>query len=146
MKPASSPSSVAWAGAGFTVGHDRAVGLRLALEAHLLFANASEAQVATMRYDFGRSGAAWAETLRAASQACAAAERDELADDLGRWMAGAVDQLGPHVLVDPEAREVARRCITWHGQRLAATRDEVGARAALDALRLLESIAAEDPV
>lgn len=119
--------------------------LRLSLEAHALFAHASEAGVPAMRYDIGRWGPVWAEVARRASQACHAAGRSAAAVDLARWMVGAVEALGPHVVVDGAARATARRCLTWHGQLSAATGDEPAARAALDALDALAALPPDTP-
>jgi hypothetical protein len=124
---------------------DLAVLLRLSLEAHAMFARASEARVPSMRYDAGRWGAAWADLARRASQACHTAGLADLALDFGEWMGGAVNLLGPHILVDPEARATARQCTIWQGQHMAAIGDEAGARVAREALTVLDSLDAGPP-
>jgi hypothetical protein len=131
------------AGTGVDADEGLAVALRLWLEAHALFANASEAGVPAMRYDAGRWSTSWADMAGRASQAChAAGGLDGLAVDLGRWMAGALQAITPFVVVDEQVRAVARRCTIWQGRLMAAVGDEAEARAALEALDFLDGLGA----
>jgi tetratricopeptide (TPR) repeat protein len=127
------------------VTDDLAVLLRLSLEAHALLAHASESRDLSMRYNAGPWGAAWADLACRASQASHAAGLAELADDFGQWMAGALHLLGPHVLIDPEARATARRCTIWQGRYSAATGNEEGARMARETLDHLDTLDAAPP-
>ena len=117
-----------------------AMALRLALEAHALFAGASEARTAATRYTFGSWGPPWAEMLLAVSDMCFRAGREREALDLASWMAGVVDGLAPHVIGDPATLATARRCVTWLGQLMGATGQEDRAREAREALATLDRL------
>jgi len=117
-----------------------AAALRLALEAHTLFAGASEARTSSTRYTFGQWGPPWAEVLRAVSEMCFRAGHEAEALDLASWMAGVVDGLAPHVVAEPGALATARRCVTWLGQLMAATGQEQRATEAQEALATLDRL------
>ncbi|GAB2821826.1 hypothetical protein GCM10022221_19880 [Actinocorallia aurea] len=81
---------------------DVANGVRLGLEAHYLFAYASEARDPDLRYGFATRGAVWARVLLALTLALRSAD-PALAGDLVSWGRAVVGQLPP---TGPEISEV----------------------------------------
>jgi tetratricopeptide (TPR) repeat protein len=63
----------------------KADGLRIGLEAHYLYAAASEQQVPEMRYRFAESGPTWLSVLRACSSAFRQRAEPAMAADLESW-------------------------------------------------------------
>jgi hypothetical protein len=119
---------------------DRAAGLRLGLEAHVLYAHESERQSPQMRYNMGEHGPPWARTLLLCSQVCQRQELPELALDLASWMGGVVNALTPFALVDAETRTLMRNCLTWHVELLPESGDAKAADNATQALRGLDRL------
>jgi len=126
------------------VRDDPAAARRLALEAHALFAHASAAQVTAMRHE-GRWTRDWVHLTSRASAAAYAEARVELAVDWARWLSGAVDALGPHVIVDATIRAAALRAVAWYGRLMGLVGNEAEARAAAAGLQHLASLDQRDP-
>lgn len=122
------------------IGGDPAAGLRLGLEAHVLYAIESEAQTPQMRHDFAAHGPRWARTLLLCSRAAAQHDLPDLALDLAAWMGGAVEQLAPFAIIDPEIRALARDCLAWHVELLRGSGETEGAAQAAEALRAVEGL------
>jgi hypothetical protein len=121
---------------------DPAAGLRLGLEAHVLYAHQSELQTLEMRYTMGEHGPAWARTLLLCSRAAEDTGRRDLALDLASWMGGTVDALVPFAFVDPDVFALLRACLAWHADLLRRSGDTAAAE---NAERALESVEAVRP-
>lgn len=128
------------AGTAAVMANDRAAGLRLGLEAHVLYAHQSERQTPEMRYNMGEHGPPWARTLLLCSQACERHDLRDLARDLASWMGGVVNSLVPFALVDTETRSLLRTCLTWHVELLNKSGDAEAAANAAQALQGIEGI------
>jgi len=115
----------------------QADGIRLALEAHYLYAAASSRQVPGMRQQLADFGPAWARALLACSAAFEQRGELRMALDLASWAAGTAAQLAPLTALDPRLAPLARDCIALHAAMMRATGDPQGAEAALAALRQL---------
>jgi tetratricopeptide (TPR) repeat protein len=124
------------------IAADLAAGLRLALEAHVLFVGASRTRAANPRYPFDRLGPEWLAMLDTCSQACETAGQRELALDLARWMGVVGRRLGPRLGADPVLRDRVRWGLTWQAGLLHASGDAAGARQVAAAARALPNTAA----
>lgn len=113
--------------AGAALDREPGVGLRLGLEAHVLYAHGSAAQLPAMRYDLGTHGPAWARMLLACSRTCEAHGRRELALDLAAWLGGVAQQLVPFAVLDEGTRALAREAVAWHAELLERAGDADGA-------------------
>jgi hypothetical protein len=122
------------------IADDPVAGLRLGLEAHVLYASLSEAQTSEMRYDFAAHGPHWARTLLLCSRAAAQHDLRDLALDLAAWMGGAAEGLAPFVVIDTETRSLARDCLAWHAEILESSGEIDGANRAAQALRALDEM------
>lgn len=127
-------------GAAAVMDNDPAAGLRLGLEAHVLYAHQSERQTMEMRYKMGDHGPSWARTLLLCSQTCERHDLRDLALDLAAWMGGVVNALAPFAIVDPEIRSLIRTCLTWHIELLHKSGDTEAAARAAQALQGVESL------
>ncbi len=112
-------------------------GIRLALEAHYLYAAASSRQVPAMRHQFADFGPAWARALLTYSAVFERRAEMRMALDLASWAAGVAAQLVPLTALDLGLAPLARDCIEQHAAMLRATGDPQGADAALATLRQL---------
>lgn len=77
----------------------------LALEAHFLFAVASQEQVPDLRHRFGAYGSDWARVLLWLTRSLQG-EDAALAADLTGWLRGVLLQLQPYSLIDAEVQAV----------------------------------------
>jgi hypothetical protein len=112
------------------VEREPGIGLRLGLEAHVLYAHGSEARLPEMRHNLGRHGPPWARVLLASSRTCEAHGSRDLALDLAAWLGGVAQQLVPFAIIDDVARTVAREGVGWHAELLDRSGDpEAAARA-----------------
>ena len=127
------------AGCAAVADDDPAAALRIGLEAHVLYAGASEAQTPPMRYDFASHGQLWARTLLLCSRAAAQHDMPDLALDLASWMGGAVEGLVPVALI-PETRSLACECLAWHAELLQSHGKTDGANQARQMLRGLKAL------
>jgi hypothetical protein len=123
-----------------TMENGPAVGLRLGLESHVLYAHQSERQTPEMRYNMGEHGPTWARTLVLCSQICERHGLRDLALDLASWMGGVVNALVPFAFVDNEVRSVLRTCLTWHVELLNAAGESQGAAEAAQMLQTIEGL------
>ncbi|MEV1290167.1 hypothetical protein [Micromonospora sp. NPDC049679] len=98
-------------------------GLRIALEAHYLFASASRAQVAALRYQLQDFGPIWARALLASSAAFEARGQLPMALDLASWAADLARQLVPFAHTDSELAPLVRDCVERQGRLLIDTGD-----------------------
>lgn len=96
---------------------------RLALEAHAMFASASQQQIPTMRYQFGDFGRTWSTAVLDLGKQ----EADEgdlaAAIDAAAWLTGIANQLGPHVFVDRRVRATVLEGARWQATVHAAAGD-----------------------
>ena len=128
------------AGCAAVADDDPAAALRIGLEAHVLYAGASEAQTPPLRYDFASHGQLWARTLLLCSRAAAQHDMPDLALDLASWMGGAVEGLVPVALISPETRSLACECLAWHAELLQSHGKTDGANQARQMLRGLKAL------
>ncbi|MDG4770343.1 hypothetical protein [Solwaraspora sp. WMMD792] len=92
---------------------DMPSGMRLALDAHLLFAATSLLGTNKMRYQFHRYGAAWARVLyRAGRQWFDDGNGSDAADASG-WLTGVADILFMHAVYDVEIRSLIATWLRW---------------------------------
>ena len=101
----------------------RAEGLRLALEAHYLFAAASRMRTLAMRVNLSSFGGSWARALLACSRVYEEMGQLGMALDLASWSGGLALQM---MLVIGAERGLIRDCIEQHGRMLIATGDRSG--------------------
>lgn len=127
-------------GAAAVMAQDWAAGVRLALEAHVLYAVQSEQQSTEMRYNMAQHGPRWARSLLLSSQACAGHELTGLALDLASWMGGVVNALVPFAFADPATGSLVRECLTWHVELLRRSGDSEAAGNAAEALRGIDNL------
>jgi len=113
--------------------------LTLGLEAHYLFALASERQTQHMRYELSTYGPPWAQVLLDISKAYQEAGAMEFALDLAGWAAGVGGSLIPFTVTDPVTRTLAATCFRHHGDVLAATGDFTASEQAHGVARTLEN-------
>jgi hypothetical protein len=120
--------------------NDPAAGLRLGLEAHVLYARQSERQTPEMRYNMGEHGPPWVRTLLSCSQICEQHSLRDLALDLASWMAGIMNALAPFAFVDAGTRSLVRSCLTWHIEILNRSGDSEGAAEAAQVLQTIQGM------
>ncbi|PZM93375.1 MAG: hypothetical protein DIU79_10965, partial [Actinobacteria bacterium] len=111
-------------------------GIRLALEAHYLFAAAARAAHGDELRGYGPL---WARTLLAASAWFEARADRAMAVDLACWAAGVAERLMPYALSDGELAAVVHDCVAHHGRLLVQCGDrESGERSLLRARTLAD--------
>jgi len=114
----------------------------LYLEAHALFAGASQDRVLSMRHDFGHFGQHWAAATMNFGQRMAEADETAAAVDAADWLGGIVGQLFPYTLLDAQARGTAEAGAEWQQAIYAMAGDtEAAARAG----QLRQMLAAQPP-
>jgi tetratricopeptide (TPR) repeat protein len=118
-------------------------GIRIGLEAHYLYAVASNRRVPAMRYQLAELGPAWARVLLACSAAFEQYGDLRMALDLASWAAGVAQQLAPIAL--GELTPLVRQCIERHGRMLIATGDQEAGEAALATARTIGGAANPEP-
>jgi tetratricopeptide (TPR) repeat protein len=104
--------------------------IRVALEAHALFAMASQARDTSMRFRLDEFGVPWARMLLQCSRMAAAAGLEACALDFARWIASVVSQLVPHAHIDGVVRATVLECLEWHAGLLSANGDDTQAEEA----------------
>jgi hypothetical protein len=97
--------------------------LRLGLEAHALFAAASQRQVAALRYQFGDFGPSWAAAVFNTGQRLAGQGDMAAALDAAMWLTSIIGQLLPFTISDRNARALATTCLGWAHDVFTAVRD-----------------------
>ncbi|WP_051799663.1 tetratricopeptide repeat protein [Catenuloplanes japonicus] len=112
---------------------DPETGIRLAMEAHYLFAGASSAQTVQMRYQFAHPGTQWARLLLTFSRWLEAAGASPLALDLAGWLSGVAQRLMPFALLDADLRALVADSFEHHGNLLMASGDAEAGLAAINA-------------
>jgi hypothetical protein len=112
-------------------------GLRLGLEAHYLFAIASQAQTHAMRYQYSDFGPSWARILLACSRAYEVDGQLDMGLDLASWGGGVAMQLMPFSFFNPELTDLIRKCMEQHGRLLILSGD---ARAGDEVLDLAQKL------
>ncbi|SDY38701.1 hypothetical protein SAMN05444365_10295 [Micromonospora pattaloongensis] len=115
-------------------------GLRIALEAHYLYAAASRARATALRTRIREDGPVWARTLLAAASGFELRGDLPMALDLAAWAAGAAQQLMPFVTADRGVAALVRDCVEQHGRLLAAAGDRNAGDEALSAARGLADL------
>jgi hypothetical protein len=110
------------------VDDDLDVGVRLALEAHVLFASAARDRSPAGAVGFTRLGPAWLEMLGTTSQVCEKAGRRGLALDLARWMGTVGRLLRPQLAGDAGLVEHLRWARVWEAGLVHAGGDPAAAR------------------
>jgi tetratricopeptide (TPR) repeat protein len=118
-------------------------GIRIGLEAHYLYAVASNRRVPAMRHQLAEFGPAWARVLLACSVAFEQYGDLRMALDLASWAAGVARQLAPIAL--GELTPLVRQCIERHGRMLIATGDQQAGEAALATARTIGGSANPGP-
>jgi hypothetical protein len=114
----------------------------LYLEAHALFAGASQDRVPSMRYELGHFGPHWAAATMNFGQRMAEAGETAAAVDAADWLGGIVGQLVPYTLLDAQARGTAEDAAEWQ----QAIYDMAGdTEAAARAGQLRQMLAAQPP-
>ena len=113
------------------------VAVRIGVEAHHLFAWASEQQTLAMRYELGTVGPPWARSLLLCARLAERRGDLVLAEDLASWAGGVATQLMPFALIDPQARTAARDSLQAHGALLQRLGEHDRAADALAAARTL---------
>jgi tetratricopeptide (TPR) repeat protein len=112
----------------------------LGLEAHALFAAASQRRVPSMRYEFGHFGPRWAAAVVNVGQRHAEAGNLAAALDAARWLGGIVGQLAPHTMIDAEARRTALDTARWQRAILTDAGDHTAAAAVSQVIATLEAL------
>lgn len=98
---------------------DSAAGIRLALEAHFMFAGASKMQVRAMRYNLHIHGPVWARLLLTCSRRLAESGDFPMALDTAAWAGATAEALAPlFPIVGQEARQLVKECFRHNGQML----------------------------
>jgi tetratricopeptide (TPR) repeat protein len=97
--------------------------LRLGIEAHALFAAASQGRVAALRYQFGEFGPSWAAAVFNTGQRLAAQGDLAAALDAAMWLTSIIGQLLPFTISDPDLRVLATTCLRWAHDVFIAVRD-----------------------
>lgn len=86
-------------------------GLRLCLEANVVFAGASAREVPAHRYDFAAYGTVWAQALAMAAWRFHETGSESVgwyAADLAAWLLGVLDRLAPLAVGQPDVAELIR--------------------------------------
>ena len=94
-------------------GLDGAARSLLYLEAHALFARASQDQVPAMRHQFDHFGPRWAVTVMKFGQGMTEVGQTAAAVDAADWLRGILQQLAPWTMTSDEARTTAADTETW---------------------------------
>jgi tetratricopeptide (TPR) repeat protein len=110
-------------------------GLRLGLEAHYLFAIASQAQTHAMRYQYSDFGPSWARILLACSRAYEVDGQLAMGLDLASWGGGVAAQLMPFGFMNLELTDLIRKCMEQHGRLLILSGDARAGEEILDMTR-----------
>jgi tetratricopeptide (TPR) repeat protein len=119
---------------------DLRYGLSLGLEAHVLFAGASQLGTMQMRYQLYRYGPAWARVLYRCGQLALQDGAETTAVDAASWLTGVVGGLFPHATYDQEIRTLLLTCTRWQQELYSQVGDREAAEnvvQAIDALRQL---------
>lgn len=116
-------------------------GMRLALEAHYLFAAA--ARSADSDDQLPAYGPLWVRTLLAASAWFEARAEQAMAVDLACWAAGVADRLMPYAFSDGELAALLHDCVSHHGRLLIACGDHVTGERSLMMARVLAELTGE---
>ncbi|NDL56683.1 hypothetical protein [Phytoactinopolyspora mesophila] len=119
---------------------DQIAATRIALEAHALFAMASQSRENSMRFRLDEFGVHWVRMLLLCSRMAAAAGLQACALDFGRWVASLVSELVPHAYVDDAVRATVLDCLDWHAELLTANGDDAQAEDARNLARQLEEV------
>jgi hypothetical protein len=112
----------------------------LGLEAHALFAAASQARVPSIRYEFGQFGPQWVAALLNFGQRHAEQDEWPAALDAARWLTGVVSQLLPFAAVDPLARRTALDAVRWQQAVYHAVGDTTAADGLAQGIATLERL------
>ena len=94
-------------------GLDGAARILLYLEAHSLFASASQDQVPAMRYQFDHFGPGGAGAVMRFGQGMTELGQSAAAVDAADWLGGILQQLAPWTMTSDEARTTAADIETW---------------------------------
>ncbi len=94
-------------------GLDGAARILLYLEAHALFASASQDQVSAMQYQFDHFGPSWAVAVMRFGQGMTELGQTAAAVDAADWLGGILQQLAPWTMTSDEARTTAADIETW---------------------------------
>jgi hypothetical protein len=92
---------------------DLPAGMRLALDAHLLFAGASQLGTSQLRYQYHQYGAAWSRVLHRAGRQWLDDGAAAVAVDASDWLTGVCGGLIPHAIYDEEIRSLVTICLRW---------------------------------
>lgn len=112
----------------------------LGLEAHALFAAASQARALSMRYQFGDFGPHWVGALLNYGQRHAEHDVWPAALDAVGWLNGVVGQLFPFAMIDVGARRAALGAIRWQQAIYLAVGDTAVAADLDQAIATLERL------
>lgn len=118
--------------AGRTFDRDRGAAVRLALEAHALFAGAAE--FGALQGD-ARYGVERARLLLALSRTSEGDGDRAAALDLSRWMMDAVADIRMPDVADSAGRSLVRDCLEWRAELCTAAGDAAGAEEAQRSVR-----------
>lgn len=115
-------------------------GLRIALEAHAMFAGASERQVSAMHFRASDSSPPWIALLARAGEASERIGRRELARDFSNWLVGAITGLIPSApILEGLARSTVREALLWQEGFLSSIGERDGASSCHEALRWFDN-------
>lgn len=121
-------------------------GLRIALEAHAMFAGASELEVLGMRHGSFDNIPPWIALLARAGEVSQRLGRRELARDFNDWLVGAIAVLIPSapVLAEPALSSV-RQALIWQDCYLSSIGESAAAQSCRSALKTFDSSVGRSP-
>ncbi|WP_230689753.1 hypothetical protein [Catellatospora paridis] len=114
--------------------------LLFGLEAHALFAAASQQRVPTMRYQFGEFGLHWAAAVVNFGQRHAENDNVPAALDAAAWLSGIIGQLAPHAMAHPQVRFNALSLSQWQHGLYTAVGDTAAAAQVAAVITTLEAM------
>ncbi|MFK3978922.1 tetratricopeptide repeat protein [Micromonospora sp. NPDC050397] len=114
--------------------------LLFGLEAHALFAAASQQRVVGMRYQFGEFGRHWAAAVINFGQRQLESDRVPAALDAAGWLAGIIGQLAPYAMIDPKVRFDALSCSRWQHDLYRRVGDTGAAAQVAEVIAMLEAM------
>ena len=111
----------------------------LELEAHALFAGASQQEVLSMGNEFGHFGQHWAAAVVNFGQRMAELDAWPAALDAARWLTAIIGQLTPYTMIDAQAATVALDLARWQESIFSAVGDSAAAADVAQVIAALEA-------
>lgn len=119
--------------------------LLFGLEAHALFAAASQEQVPSMRHEFGHFGRQWAAAVVNFGQRHLEQDGVPAALDAAAWLTGIIGKLAPYALIDPQVRFEAVSLARWQHELYTAVGDAEAAGNVAQVIAVLSTEADAEP-